>query len=250
MVHVALGRPIRISPNRRLAVLVAETRFRWTRCDKITFIAFIHGLDSTWKDLARSLSVTIDNDTNTNIIVDDILSYVKSLLTALLYMECQLWVAQSQNLLLSLKKSHIFPPCFEFVGIDVCPEGNCPAMSKHQLLQHWDAPLIMRDITKFVGFIQFYSRFILNFEVCISPLRNIMLKDYTEPIGDMWTPAASATFVEMKKAILDDPCIHSFRSSQVASLANGLLRQRIRVCHPSARQRRAVHHRNAQMYAW
>ncbi len=55
-----------------------------------TFIAFIHDLDSTWKDLACSLGVTINDDTNTNIIVDDILSYAKSLVIALLYMECQL----------------------------------------------------------------------------------------------------------------------------------------------------------------
>ena len=102
-------------------------------------------MDSTWQALATELSLTINEDTNTNIIVDDILSFAKSLAIALLYMECQLRVAQSQNLSLSLKKSHIFPPRFEFVGIDVCPEGNRPAMSKHQLLQHWDAPQIVRD---------------------------------------------------------------------------------------------------------
>ena len=73
----------------------------------------------------------IDKDTNTNIIVEDILSWAKSLLIALIYMECQLKVCQSQNLSLSLRKSHIFPKRFEFVGIDVGPNGNRPAMSKH-----------------------------------------------------------------------------------------------------------------------
>ena len=56
----------------------------------------------TWKDLARSLGITIDEGTNTNIIVDDILSWAKSLLITLIYMECQLKVCQSQNLSLSL----------------------------------------------------------------------------------------------------------------------------------------------------
>ncbi len=50
-----------------------------------TFIAFIH-VDSTWKDLACQNDVTIDKDTNTNIIVDDILSYAKTLSIAVLYM--------------------------------------------------------------------------------------------------------------------------------------------------------------------
>jgi hypothetical protein len=37
-----------------------------------TFIAFNHDIDLTWKNLA-SYGLTIDDDTNANIIVDDIL---------------------------------------------------------------------------------------------------------------------------------------------------------------------------------
>ena len=89
-----------------------------------TFIAFIHDLNGTWQDLARSLGLVINNDLNTTIIVDNIVSWSKTLIMALLYMECQLRVCQSQNLFLSLKKSHIFVKRFEFVGVDVCIEGN------------------------------------------------------------------------------------------------------------------------------
>ena len=91
-----------------------------------TFIAFIHNVDSMWKDLARLCGLTIDEDTNTNIIVNDILSWAKTLMSALLYMECQLRIAQSQQLSLSLKKSKLFPQRFEFVGVDVCADGNRP----------------------------------------------------------------------------------------------------------------------------
>ncbi len=61
-----------------------------------TFIAFIHDVDSTRKNLARSCRLTIDKDTNTNIIVNNILSWAKTILSAMLYMECQLCAAQSQ----------------------------------------------------------------------------------------------------------------------------------------------------------
>jgi hypothetical protein len=175
-----------------------------------TFIAFIHDVDSTWKDLARSLGVTIDEDTNTNIIVDDILSWAKSLLIALIYMECQLRVCQSQNLSLSLRKSHIFPKRFEFVGIDVGPDGNRPAMSKHQLLKHWPTPVIVRDVAKFVGFMQFYSRFIPNFEIRITALREILREEYTMPLGDLWTEGAMHAFTDMQNAILSDPCLRRY----------------------------------------
>ena len=88
-----------------------------------TFIAFIHDVDSTWKELVQENGIVIDEDTNTTIIVDNIFSYAKTMVTALLYMECQLHVAQLQNLSLSLKKSFIFPKQVEFVGVDVCQDG-------------------------------------------------------------------------------------------------------------------------------
>ncbi len=150
----------------------------------------------------------MDEDTNTNIIVDDIFSYNKTLQMALTYMECQLLVAQSQNLSLSLTKSSIFPKRVEFVGIDVCPNGNRPAMSKHQLLIHWPKPVVVRDAAKYVGFLQFYSCFIPNFEVRISPLREIMRADYASPFGNGWTPSADAVFDKMRNEILLDPCLH------------------------------------------
>jgi hypothetical protein len=64
---------------------------------------------------------------------------------------------------LSLRKSHIFPKYFEFVGINVCSDGNCPTKSKHQLLQHWPQPKTVRDVAKIIGFAQFYSKFIPHF---------------------------------------------------------------------------------------
>ncbi len=50
----------------------------WPINSPATLIAFIHNVDSTWKDLAPSHGVVIDKDTNTNIIVDDILSWAKT----------------------------------------------------------------------------------------------------------------------------------------------------------------------------
>jgi hypothetical protein len=178
--------------------------------DPSTFIAFIHGLNRTWQDLAHSLGLVINDDLNTTIILNDIVSWSKTLIMALLYMECQLRVCQSQNLLLSLKKSHIFVKHFEFVGVDVCINGNQPAMSKHQLIKTWPAPELVRDIAKFVGSIQFYARFIPHFEVCIMPLRIILLNKYTDHVNPYWSDVAKAAFDKMRQAILSDPCLHRF----------------------------------------
>jgi hypothetical protein len=53
-----------------------------------TFINFIHDVDSQWKALATSSGLSINTNTNTRIIVDDIFSWGKTLDEALLYIEC------------------------------------------------------------------------------------------------------------------------------------------------------------------
>jgi hypothetical protein len=89
-----------------------------------TFIQMINDLNSTWKALVEEHGLTIDNDTNINIIVDDIFNWAKTFWEALLYMECQLCICKVYRLTLSLKKSHFFPKRFEFVKIYVSTDGN------------------------------------------------------------------------------------------------------------------------------
>ena len=156
-----------------------------------TFITFIHDIDSQWKAMAQQKGLIIDDDTNTKIIINNIFSWAKSLSMALIYIECQLRVCQAYQLSLSLRKGHIFLKRFKFVGIDVCSDGNHPAMSKHQLLEHWPQPETVRDVAKIIGFAQFYSKFIPQFELWIAPLCNLTTKlEYTNPVSPHWTTAA------------------------------------------------------------
>jgi hypothetical protein len=172
-----------------------------------TFIQMIHNLDSAWKALAEERRLTIDDDTNTNIIINDIFNWAKTFREALLYMECQLQICRPYRLSLSLKKSHFFPTRFEFVDINVSADGNRPAMSKHDLLRHWPIPEFVRDIASFVGFLQFYSNFIPHFEVRALPLCEIMKREYTKAVGDMWTADANRAFNELKQSVLGNPCL-------------------------------------------
>ena len=105
-----------------------------------TFITFIHDLNCVWKEHACLKVILIDDETNTKIIVDDIISWARQLEYTLAYMRCQLKVCQAYNLLLTLCKSHFFPIRFKFVGIDMCNNGNCSAQSKYMLLKTWPAP--------------------------------------------------------------------------------------------------------------
>ncbi len=175
-----------------------------------TFINFIHDINSIWKELTKQRGITIDDNTNTKIIIKDIISWAKLVDSALTYMECHLKVCQANMLSLNLRKSHIFPKWFMFVGIDVCANGNRPAQSKHTLLQTWPAPKTVCGVAKFIGFVQFYSRFICNFKIQITALCKITKQEFTETVAPYWTDAAQAAQDNMKNAILSDPCIVRF----------------------------------------
>jgi hypothetical protein len=129
---------------------------------------------------------------------------------ALEYIWCQLQVCQAYRLSLNLCKSHFFPHHFKFVVIDVSPDGNCPASSKHGLLQTCPVPELVRDVAKFIGFAQFYSRFIHHFELCISPLCKLCTNKYTDPVAPLWTDAAQQAFNDMRHPIISDPCLQRF----------------------------------------
>jgi hypothetical protein len=73
-----------------------------------TFIAMIHDLNSIWKKFAKSQGLSIDDDTNTNIIVNHIFNWAKTFAKALQYIECQLRICKAYHLTLSLRKSHVF----------------------------------------------------------------------------------------------------------------------------------------------
>ena len=172
----------------------------------VIFIVFIHDLDSTWKALALKRGIPIDGKTNTKIIVDDIFSWAPTFEVAIEYLKCQLDICMSQNLSLSLKKCLFFPTRLEFVGTDVCEDGNRPAQSKHQLLQNWPPFTCARDVASFLGFVNFYSRFIPYFEQRAAPLRALAKMELDTKITSL-TDEQEHAEVDLKEAILSDPCI-------------------------------------------
>jgi hypothetical protein len=83
-------------------------------------------------------------------------------------------------------------------------------MSKHSLLHHWPAPELVRDVAKFVGFAQFYSCFIPHFKQHIGASRAVMMNKYTDPFGPYWLPNAKAAFLDIRLALLSNPCLKRY----------------------------------------
>ena len=131
--------------------------------------------------------IITDTTTNTKIIIDDISSWAPFFDLAIRYIQCQQQVCLAQNLLLSLNKSYFLPARIEFVGHDVCDDGNMPAQSKKNLLETWLNFKTVCDVSSFVGFVLFYVPYIPQAEVYMSKLRELMDLPYENRVDTIIT---------------------------------------------------------------
>ena len=143
------------------------------------FVIMIYDLREFWNHLAiTEKKLDIGENINTRIIIDDTFGHVITYQQGLDYLECIFEISKRYNLSWKLPKCHFFPDRAEFVGHDRLPNGNAPAKSKTPLLQKWPTPKIVRDISSFLGFANFYAEYIPFFEFRVMRLRQLCTLPY------------------------------------------------------------------------
>ncbi len=151
-----------------------------------------------------SFDFQVDEDNNTSVIIDDICAWIVLYIKGLQYLESILIVSRRHNLSWKLKKCDFFPEKVEFVGHNLTQRGNQPAHSKDPLLKNWRDPEYVRDISSFIGFGHFYSRYIPYFEERIQHLRSIIKnREFTSKIKPSdWIGKGDKECADIKEAIL------------------------------------------------
>ena len=96
----------------------------------------------------------------------------------------------------------------EFVGIDFSEDGNCTAMSNHQLLRTWPSPTTVHDVTSLIDFEMFHSSFIPHFEVHVKRHWSIL------NLPPHFNNAAKAEWEDIKSAMLLGHCMIRFDHSK------------------------------------
>jgi hypothetical protein len=136
------------------------------------YTVVIYDMQDNWdNEVLCTFKLIVDENNNTTIIIDDVFGFVTSYENGLFLLEAIFTIARRHSLTWKLKKCDFFPQIVEFVGHDLTEEGNHPAGSKSTLLESWPKPSTIRDISSFLGFANFYSRYIPFFEQQIRELR-------------------------------------------------------------------------------
>jgi hypothetical protein len=97
------------------------------------------------------------------------------------------------DLVISLEKCIWGETEVEFLGYILTPGGMRMAEDKTKAIQEWQTPQSLRDVQSFLGFANFYRRFIFGFSKICRPLTE-STKGYRNEWK--WTP-------EMEKAFID-----------------------------------------------
>jgi len=91
----------------------------------------------------------------------------------------------------------------EYLGYIMSPDGLTMAADKVQVIRDWPEPRKVKDIQSFLGFANFYRRFIYNFSDIVVPLTRLTCKNAPFVFGE----AQRAAFNFLKDAFSSAPIL-------------------------------------------
>jgi len=110
------------------------------------------------------------------------------------------------------KKCVFFQESVEFLGFIISSEGVAMDEKRVATIKEWPVPQTFHDIQVFLGFCNFYRRFIKKYSAKAAPLSNLLkgMQNGRKPGKVPWGILEQEAFVELKAAFLDAPLLHHF----------------------------------------
>ena len=135
--------------------------------------------------------------------LDDILIYSENASEHRKHVREVLRRLRAAGLFASLKKCVFNTDTVEFLGYIISPAGLAMDSSKVATIQEWPVPRKVRDVQSFLGFANFYRRFIADYSDIVVPLTRLTRKAETW----VWSPECQRAFDSLKKAFTTAPIL-------------------------------------------
>ncbi|QRV83866.1 Retrotransposable element Tf2 protein [Ceratobasidium sp. AG-Ba] len=112
-------------------------------------------------------------------------------------------ILRENNLYAKLSKCEFFVKRVIFLGLVITPEGISMEEEKIKAIMDWGAPRKIKEVQAFLGFVNFYRRFIAEFSKIARPLHDLTKKDTRFE----WNQECQQAFEEIKKRVSQDPVL-------------------------------------------
>ena len=155
--------------------------------------------------------------------LDDILIYTKD--TGQGHVDAVRWVLEilrKYGLFANLKKCRFHQDEVRFLGYVVSAQGIQMEEERIEAVKNWPEPKSVRDIQVFIGFANFYRRFIQGFSKIAAPLTSMLKTSANQPKSrnqsnsgatkepQFLTSKAREAFDHLKQAFTKAPILHHF----------------------------------------
>jgi transposase InsO family protein len=138
--------------------------------------------------------------------LDDILIYSRTRSDHINHVRLVLGRLREAGLFAKIEKCEFLVHETKFLGIIVGRDGICMDPDKVKTIVEWQTPSCVTDVQAFIGFGNFYRRFIKDFSKIITPLVALTRKG----IPFKWSPACQSSFETLKQAFVDAPVLKPF----------------------------------------
>ncbi|KAI2661215.1 Transposon Tf2-9 polyprotein [Labeo rohita] len=137
--------------------------------------------------------------------IDDILIYSDSYSEHVQHVRAVLQRLVQHQLYAKQEKCEFHQQSISFLGYIISPEGVAMDESKVTAVRDWPRPKTLKELQGFLGFSNFYRRFIRNFSSVASPLTSMIKKGDTRL---SWSPIATQAFEELRRRFTTAPILH------------------------------------------
>jgi len=139
--------------------------------------------------------------------IDDILIYSETLEDHIILVRKVLQRLREYQMAISLEKSVFHVKKVNFLGYVVATDGVTMNEKKVESIKSWKAPASVKDIQIFIGFANFYPRFIKNFSAICTPITNLLKGD---PKKFSWGKEQQEAFEDLKRRFISAPILCHF----------------------------------------
>lgn len=138
--------------------------------------------------------------------LDDILVYSKTLEEHEAHVRRVLQRLRDWGLQVDVDKCEFHVQETKFLGVIVSTEGLRMDPGKTKAITEWAQPQTVRDIRSFLGFANFYRRFVHGFSKKAKPLTKLTGKD----VPFVWGPEQQEAFDALKRSVTSAPILRHF----------------------------------------
>lgn len=135
--------------------------------------------------------------------VDDPLIYSKIMIKHEIHVKEVLERLRAAGLQASIKKCGFRVTRAKFLGFILTTDGIEVDPEKTAVIRNWAVPTTVRGVQSFLGFCNFYRRFIKDYNRITKPLNRLTRKD----VPFTWTEECQQAFEELKKRLTDAPIL-------------------------------------------